>query len=56
MNIDLSKTDRNCKLEFFLKPILLSLDFFIVLGCTSKRKAVDPLPMRRKRTSSRMDF
>jgi hypothetical protein len=55
MNIDLSKTDRNCNNRFF-KIIVLLFFFLLVLGCTSRQKPVDPLPIKRKRTSSRMNF
>lgn len=57
MNIDLSKTDRNCIFHFFFRnyDLIFSL-LFLVLGCIGKRKVVDPVPTKRKRTSSRMNL
>jgi hypothetical protein len=55
MNIDLSKIDRNCIL-YFVKLCFYLVVFLLVLGCISKRKPVDPLPIKRKRTSSRMNL
>ena len=56
MDIDLSKIDRNCMRRTLFISISDYFSLCIVLGCVSKRKPVNPIPSKRKRTTSRMNF